>query len=165
VEFSFNDLCELLTVLDQTDVAELNLKSSEFELSIRKGGAELNGKAIALESLAAAPVDRAAERPIQYAVDAPPNQPPASPLSRVDPKWVEITAPMVGTFYRSPTPDESPFVNVGDRISVGQTVCILEAMKLMNELDSDVAGEIVEILVENGEPVEYGQPLIRVNPL
>jgi acetyl-CoA carboxylase biotin carboxyl carrier protein len=163
VEFSFNDLCELLNVLNQTDVAELNLKNSEFELSIRKGStAELNGKAIALESLAPAPTDRVEQA---HHVNDPPPQPSASHLSVVDPKWAEITAPMVGTFYRSPAPDEPPFVNVGDRISVGQTVCILEAMKLMNELDSDVSGEIVEILVENGEPVEYGQPLMRVNPL
>jgi acetyl-CoA carboxylase biotin carboxyl carrier protein len=71
---------------------------------------------------------------------------------------------MVGTFYRSPAPDEGPFVEVGDRIRTGQTVCIIEAMKLMNEIEAEVSGQIVEILVENGEPVEYGQPLMRVNP-
>jgi len=71
---------------------------------------------------------------------------------------------MVGTFYRSPAPDEPPFVDVGDRIRPGQTVCIIEAMKLMNELEAEVSGEIVEILVPNGEPVEYGQVLMRVNP-
>jgi acetyl-CoA carboxylase biotin carboxyl carrier protein len=70
---------------------------------------------------------------------------------------------MVGTFYRSPAPDEPPFVDVGDRIRKGQTVCIIEAMKLMNELEAEVSGEIVEILVQNGEPVEYGQLLMRVN--
>ena len=71
---------------------------------------------------------------------------------------------MVGTFYRSPSPDESPYVNVGDRIRTGQVVCIVEAMKLMNEVESEVSGEIVEILVENAQPVEYGQVLMRVNP-
>jgi acetyl-CoA carboxylase biotin carboxyl carrier protein len=71
---------------------------------------------------------------------------------------------MVGTFYRSPAPDEAPFVNVGDRVRNGQTVCIIEAMKLMNEIEAEVSGEIVEILVENGQPVEFGQPLMRVNP-
>ena len=69
---------------------------------------------------------------------------------------------MVGTFYRSPAPDESPFVDTGDRIKTGQTVCIIEAMKLMNELEAEVSGEIVEILVQNAEPVEFGQPLMRV---
>jgi acetyl-CoA carboxylase biotin carboxyl carrier protein len=71
---------------------------------------------------------------------------------------------MVGTFYRSPAPDEPPFVNVGDRVSTGQTVCIIEAMKLMNELEAEVFGEIVEILVNNSEPVEFGQALMLVRP-
>jgi len=71
---------------------------------------------------------------------------------------------MVGTFYRAPTPDEAPFVSVGDRVKQGQTVCIIEAMKLMNDLEAEVAGEIVEILVENGKPVEFNQPLMRIIP-
>ena len=71
---------------------------------------------------------------------------------------------MVGTFYRAPAPEDSPFVEVGSRINVGQTVCILEAMKLMNELESEVSGEVVEILVDNGTPVEFGQVLMRVKP-
>ena len=71
---------------------------------------------------------------------------------------------MVGTFYRSPAPGEPAFVEVGSRINVGQTVCILEAMKLMNELESEVGGEVVEILVDNGTPVEFGQVLMRVKP-
>ena len=71
---------------------------------------------------------------------------------------------MVGTFYRAPAPGEAPFVEIGDRIRSGQVVCILEAMKLMNELEAEVSGEVVEILVDNGEPVEYGQVLMRVKP-
>ena len=88
--------------------------------------------------------------------------PPAAAAVRGD--LVEITAPMVATFYRSPAPGESSFVELGARISVGQTVCILEAMKLMNELEAEVSGEVVEILVENGTPVEFGQVLMRVKP-
>jgi acetyl-CoA carboxylase biotin carboxyl carrier protein len=79
-------------------------------------------------------------------------------------KWVEISSPMVGTFYRSPAPGEPAFVEVGDRTRIGQTVCIIEAMKLMNEIEAEVSGQIVEILVQNGEPIEYGQPLMRINP-
>jgi acetyl-CoA carboxylase biotin carboxyl carrier protein len=71
---------------------------------------------------------------------------------------------MVGTFYRAPAPDEPPFVAVGDRVQTGQTVCIIEAMKLMNELEAEISGEIIEILVENGQPVEFNQPLMRVLP-
>ena len=88
--------------------------------------------------------------------------PPPVPASRAD--LFELTAPMVGTFYRAPAPEEPAFVELGNRIEVGQTVCILEAMKLMNELESEVSGEVVEILVENGTPVEFGQPLIKVKP-
>jgi acetyl-CoA carboxylase biotin carboxyl carrier protein len=71
---------------------------------------------------------------------------------------------MVGTFYRAASPDEPPFVEVGDRIRKGQTICIIEAMKLMNELEAEIGGEVVEILVQNGEPIEYGQLLLRLNP-
>lgn len=165
MEFSFSDLCELLTVLHQTDVAELTLKSDEFELNIRKGEAirvtspvGSAGNLVVLPT----PTPAVAEPSLPSPPSAAPT--PPAPASVVDPRWVEITAPMVGTFYRSPAPDEPPYVNKGDRISAGQTVCIVEAMKLMNEIEAEVAGEIVDILVENGQPVEYGQPLMRVNP-
>jgi acetyl-CoA carboxylase biotin carboxyl carrier protein len=75
-----------------------------------------------------------------------------------------ITAPMVGTFYRAPAPGEPPFVEVGNRINAGQPVCVLEAMKLMNELEAEVSGEVMEILVDNGTPVEFGQVLMRIKP-
>lgn len=77
---------------------------------------------------------------------------------------VEVASPMVGTFYRAPAPDAPPYVEVGDRVSKGQTLCILEAMKLMNELESEVAGVVREIVVDNAEPVEYGQVLFRIDP-
>lgn len=76
-----------------------------------------------------------------------------------------ITAPMVGTFYRAPAPDEEPYISVGDTILPGQTVCIIEAMKIMNEIQSEVKGRVVEILIENAEPVEYGQPLFILETL
>ena len=93
---------------------------------------------------------------------SPSNAPAVPPPGRSD--LTEITSPMVGTFYRAPSPDDPPFVDIGNRIGVGQTICILEAMKLMNELESEVSGEVAEILVENGTPVEFGQVLMRVKP-
>ena len=96
------------------------------------------------------------------AATTPASPPPAATATRSD--LLEITAPMVGTFYRAPAPGEAPFIEVGNRIEVGQTVCILEAMKLMNELEAEVSGEVVEILVDNGTPVEFGQVLMRVRP-
>ena len=82
-----------------------------------------------------------------------------------EPALLEITSPMVGTFYRAPAPDAPPYVEQGDRVSEGQTVCILEAMKLMNELEAEVAGTVREICVQNGDPVEYGQVLFRIEPV
>ncbi|HKJ02322.1 MAG TPA: acetyl-CoA carboxylase biotin carboxyl carrier protein, partial [Longimicrobiales bacterium] len=86
------------------------------------------------------------------------------PESSKDDGLVDITSPMVGTFYRAPAPDAPPYVEVGSKVSEGQTLCILEAMKLMNELECEVSGTVVEILVENAQPVEYGQVLFRVDP-
>ena len=91
---------------------------------------------------------------------AAPAEAPAADTSGL----VEVTSPMVGTFYRAPAPDADPFVDVGDRVRIGQTLCILEAMKLMNELEAEISGTIKEIAVENAEPVEYGQVLFRVLP-
>lgn len=160
----FNELRELLTVINQTDVAEFTLKSGNFELVVRKGTHNSEQSVVeaspGLRSAAPPPTAVPTLPSVVTPTAAPP--PAASPLATD--RWVDVISPMVGTFYRSPAPDEAPFVEVGDRIRLGQTVCIIEAMKLMNELEAEVAGEIVEILVTNGEPVEYGQVLMRVNP-
>jgi acetyl-CoA carboxylase biotin carboxyl carrier protein len=87
---------------------------------------------------------------------------PAAPAGQNN--WIEVKSPMVGTFYRSPSPEAAPYVEVGTRVSKGQTLCILEAMKLMNELESELTGIVREILVENAQPVEYGQVLFRIEP-
>ena len=116
-------------------------------------------------SLSAPPAAGVAAADRGAALESPVSPPAQSaPPPKSDRRLLEVISPMVGTFYRAPGPDEAPFVEVGDRIQLGQTVCIIEAMKLMNELEAEVAGEIVEILVQNGQPVEYGQVLMRVNP-
>lgn len=165
-----NELRELLTAISQTDIAELTLKSADFELTVRRGfqgqaGGANSSLAVVAPALVASPpsVDAgSATRDMAEVALTPPSQ--SSPPPTSDRRLLEVVSPMVGTFYRSPSPDEPPFVDLGDRIRKGQTVCIIEAMKLMNDLDSEVAGEIVEILVQNGQPVEYGQILMRVNP-
>jgi acetyl-CoA carboxylase biotin carboxyl carrier protein len=86
------------------------------------------------------------------------------PVAKIDKNWVEIKSPMVGTFYRSPAPDEPAFASIGDRLRVGQTVCIIEAMKLMNEIEAESAGQVMEVLVENGQPIEFGQTLMYISP-
>ena len=165
MNLSFNELRELVAALNQSDIAELTLKNPEFELTLRKPSAlrsdvVVSSTAVA-PSLAPAPSPPA---PANWPAPTADSEQASPPLPLLDPSLVEITSPMVGTFYRSPTPDEASFVEVGDRIQAGQTVCIIEAMKLMNELEAEVSGEIVDILVENSEPIEFGQPLMRVRP-
>lgn len=160
---NFKELRELVAVINQTDIAELTLKNAEFELTLRKPSALQPDVVLSAPTSATTAAPAAPVSPV-----APPASVPAEvatpPTPAVDPSLVEITSPMVGTFYRSPAPDEAVFVEVGDRIQTGQTVCIIEAMKLMNELEAEVTGEIVAILVENAEPIEFGQPLMRVKP-
>ena len=150
-------LRELISLLGDSDIQELKLEGDDFRLELRRNLPAAQAPVV----MQAAPAMAAAVAPAPVAA-TPSVAPPAAPAVRGD--LVEITAPMVGTFYRSPAPGEASFVELGARISVGQTVCILEAMKLMNELESEVSGEVVEILVENGTPVEFGQVLMRVKP-
>ncbi|PSO81677.1 MAG: acetyl-CoA carboxylase, biotin carboxyl carrier protein [Cyanobacteria bacterium QS_4_48_99] len=153
----FNQIRELIAAINQTDIAELTLKSEDFELTVRKG-ASIAPKQATEETHGEVASQTAPEPTVTPSA----NEQSASPP--VEQKGVEVTSPMVGTFYRAPAPDEEPFVEVGDRVTTQQTVCIIEAMKLMNEIESEVSGEVTEILVEDGEPVEYGQTLMRIKP-
>ena len=157
------ELHRLLAILAESDIQEFRLEGGDFCLELKRNlGPSLDSitssKTITSEEIGLPLPQRKVETPA-----APPSTPPPAVAgSRSD--LVEVTAPMVGTFYRAPGPEEPPFVEIGSRISDGQTVCILEAMKLMNELESEVSGEVIEILVENGTPVEFGQVLMRVKP-
>jgi len=162
MQLDHDQLHRLLAALEQSDIQEFKLEGDDFRLEVRR-----NLPPVVLApppdtpaiQLAPAPVPAA---PAPSGAPAPSSPPPAAAAVRAD--LVEITAPMVGTFYRAATPGDPPFVELGSRIAIGQPVCILEAMKLMNELEAEVSGEVVEILVENGTPVEYGQVLVRVKP-
>ena len=158
MQLDHDQLHRLLEVLSDSDIQEFRLEGDDFRLEVRR-----NMPTVAVAA-APAPAVVPAPAPLQvsHEATAPSTPPPAVPASRSD--LVDVTAPMVGTFYRAPAPGEAPFVEVGTRIGVGQTICILEAMKLMNELEAEAAGEVVEILVDNGTPVEFGQVLMRVKP-
>lgn len=158
MQLDHDQLHKLLALLGDSDIQELKLEGDDFRLEVRRNLPGLPAQVI--QAPLVAPLPAAAMTPAAAAPSAPP---PAAPAVRSD--LLEITAPMVATFYRAPAPGEDPFVEVGARITSGQTVCILEAMKLMNELESEVSGEVVEILVENGTPVEFGQVLMRVKPV
>ena len=158
MQLNYDQLQHLLALLGESDIQEFKLEGDDFRLEVRRNLPSAAPTTVFHASATPAQVLEAAA-PLPVAPSAPP--PPAA-ASRGD--LLEITAPMVATFYRAAAPGEAPFVEVGARIKVGQTVCILEAMKLMNELESEVGGEVVEILVENGTPVEFGQVLMRVRP-
>jgi acetyl-CoA carboxylase biotin carboxyl carrier protein len=156
MQLDHNQLRELIALLGESDIQELKLEGDDFRLELRRNLPASQPQVV----MQAAPASLPA--PVVAAPATPSVAPPAAPAVRSD--LVEIKAPMVATFYRAPSPGDPAFVELGARINVGQTVCILEAMKLMNELESEVSVEVVEILVENGTPVEFGQVLMRVKP-
>ena len=166
MSLDFQELRELLLAIAKTDITEFTLKSDDFELALRKGSV-LNASEVTFipQALPTTSVDTSTPSNVESTVVTSAVTPEPTTSAPIDQKkWLDITSPMVGTFYRAPAPDDPPFVDIGDRITSGQTVCILEAMKLMNELEAEVSGQIVEILVQNGEPVEFGQVLMRVDP-
>ncbi|MCX8112901.1 MAG: acetyl-CoA carboxylase biotin carboxyl carrier protein [Bacteroidia bacterium] len=154
-------ILELLRFVNKSDLNEVILEEGEFRLTIRRG--------VLGAALPAAPVVQPSSPPIPSA-SSPPSE-PVPEVSKVEtppspPKKLEyIRSPMVGTFYRRPGPDKEPYVKVGDIVRPGQVVCIIEAMKLFNEIQSEISGKVVRILVEDAQPVEYDQPLFEIEPL
>ncbi len=151
-----DQLNQLLDKLAESDIQEFRLEGDDFRLEVRRN-LPVMATAPQMVPVAAAPAPE-----VKTQSESSSAAPPAAAGTRSD--LVDVTAPMVGTFYRAPAPGEPAFVEIGNRISAGQTICILEAMKLMNELEAELSGEIVEILVDNGTPVEFGQVLMRVKP-
>ncbi|MBF2057058.1 MAG: acetyl-CoA carboxylase biotin carboxyl carrier protein [Cyanobacterium sp. T60_A2020_053] len=156
----FKQLQEFITAIATTDITELTIKEGDFELIINKS----KGEVILPANYSPAPLPPTIATPAVIETPTPAPVEPEKPTNgnqRGD-NWKEITSPMVGTFYRASAPADAPFVEVGDKVAVGGVVCIIEAMKLMNEIEAEFNGQIVEIAVENGEPVEYGQTLFWI---
>jgi acetyl-CoA carboxylase biotin carboxyl carrier protein len=162
MQLDHDQLRELLALLGESDIQEFSLEGDDFRLEVRRNLPAAAPPVTVLQAPAAAPAPLPPAQAAQSSASAPSPPPPPAPAARSD--LQAITAPMVGTFYRSPSPGDPPFVEVGSRITAGQPICILEAMKLMNELEAELGGEVVEILVENGTPVEFGQVLMRIKP-
>lgn len=159
-------LRRLAKIFDESTATDLRIEEEgiKIRLSKRESTTFVHASHPTGMHFAPAPV-QAAPAPAAAAADvAPAASAPAAAAAAEEVSGHTVTAMMVGTFYRSPSPDADPFVRVGDHISVGQTLCIIEAMKLMNNIESDVAGTVVKVLVENGQPVEYGQPLFVIRP-
>ena len=163
MKLDHDDLNRLIEKISTSDIQEFSLEGEDFKLEIKRNLFDQNQTTNNLVSNTS--FDRqiisnqkSTDENISIATES--ETPQVPPPGRSD--LTEITSPMVGTFYRAAAPGEDPFVELGANIKVGQTICILEAMKLMNEIESEFNAEIVEILVENGTPVEFGQVLMRV---
>ena len=150
-------LKKLIDLVQESGIGELEITEGEERVRIARGGA-VSVTPLAAATLPAAAVPAGTAAPAAGA--APPGPAAAEPVQ----EGHIIKSPMVGTFYRAPSPDGKPFVDVGATVKAGETVCVIEAMKLMNEIESDAAGVVKAILVENGQPVEYGQPLFKIAP-
>ena len=163
MKLDHDDLDRLIEKISTSDIQEFSLEGEDFKLEIKRNVFDQNqviNNLVSNNSFDKQTIANQKNINDNIPVVNEPEVPQVAPPGRSD--LTEITSPMVGTFYRAAAPGEEPFVEVGNNVKVGQTICILEAMKLMNEIESEFNAEIVEILVENGTPVEFGQVLMRV---
>lgn len=151
---NFKEIKELINILDNSNLAEISIEDKGTTINLKKEKEIVTQQISAPQQMVAPTVTAEPVQVNAASVD--------TPTTEADASLKTITAPMVGTFYKSPSPEESAYVQIGDQVTPDTTVCILEAMKLFNEIQAEVAGEIVEILVEDGQMVEYGQALFKV---
>ena len=152
---------DLVKIINKTNISEISIEEADFKITIKQKEDKVETTAVA-----AAPVYLpAAPAPAVAIAAAPaPAATPAAPAAEPAANTITIKSPMIGTFYRSSSPDKPAFVSIGDDVEPGKVVCIVEAMKLFNEIESEVKGKIVKVLVEDASPVEYDQPLFLVEP-
>lgn len=155
-----SEIKELIELVDKSTLHELEIENEGSRISIRKAFAPVMAQPMVMSPSAGLNMPEVTVSEVSTSGSAGDNAVAAPDTSHLH----TIVSPMVGTFYRSSSPDANPFVNIGDKVGDKTTVCIIEAMKLMNELEAEVKGSIVDILVENGQLVEYGQPLFLVKP-
>jgi acetyl-CoA carboxylase biotin carboxyl carrier protein len=149
---NIKEIKEMINLMNENGLSELEIEKDNMRIKLKKtaSGMEASGP-IVIERERTMPLDA--------------KETPESSTEKETQKTVEIKAPMVGTFYRAPSPESAPYVDIGQVIEPGQVICIIEAMKLMNEIKSEIKGKLIEILVENTEPVEFGQPMFLIEPL
>ncbi|GAB4371981.1 MAG: hypothetical protein Kow0042_15060 [Calditrichia bacterium] len=163
---NFQEIKQLIKVVERSDISELEIVEDNQKIRISKNSSYLppkttNSHILPNQTVNIAELKTPIASPAETVVEIPPGPAPEAAPKPSD-NIVEARSPMVGTFYRAPAPDADPYVEIGDRVRVGQTLCIIEAMKLMNEIQSEVSGTIVKILVENAQPVEYDQVLFLI---
>jgi acetyl-CoA carboxylase biotin carboxyl carrier protein len=161
------EIQSLIKFVSKSGVNEVSIEQGDFKITIKTDhGPQEQQYIVQAPAIQQAPVQMppAATAPAAAPQAAPSGDAPAAPAADDNANLVEIKSPMIGTFYRKPSPDKDPFVNVGDTIAVGDVICVVEAMKLFNEIESEVAGKIVKVLVDDTSPIEYDQPLFLVDP-
>lgn len=158
------EIQDLIKFVAKSGVSEVELETKGVKIVIKTGKTEMVMAAPmqAIPQMAAMPQQVAVQQPVAPAAPAEMSKPAAA--SADDSKYITVKSPMIGTFYRRPSPDKPLFVNVGDDIKPGSVLCVIEAMKLFNEIESEVSGKIVKVLVDDASPVEYDQPLFLVDP-
>ena len=156
------EIRDLIDFLAGSGLEEVNIETEEFKIKVKRSNDTHVIEKASAPVMAAAPV-AVSPAPAPVAVTASAPAPAAAPKPAGS-NYIEVKSPMIGTFYAATNPESPNFVNIGDKISAGDTVCIIEAMKLFNEIESEVSGTIVKVLVENSQPVEYDQPLFLVDP-
>ena len=152
---NIKEIKEMINVMKEHDISEFEMEKDGFKIKLKKGGSV----AVSPEAIMMPP------QTVQQVVPAPggmADHKGAEPAAAHDPTIEVVKSPMVGTFYKAPAPDADPFVTIGQTVKTGDTLCIIEAMKLMNEIKVELAGRVVEILVENGQAVEFDQPLFKI---
>ncbi len=165
----FKQIQELIKTVKQSSISELTIEEGEFKITIKQ---EFASTAVAMPAMPVQAIAAPVAMPVAPAAIAAPvaaSAPAATAASApaaesASGNTITIKSPMIGTFYRSPSPEKGPFVNVGDDIKAGQVLCIIEAMKLFNEIESEYSGKIVKVLIDDSSPVEYDQPLFLVEP-
>ena len=158
---NFKQIQQLIKFVSKTDVAEVNIENNNFKINI-KGSKSLTNEIT--QQVVQQPIQHLPQPPV---VQPSPVEPPKSDVQKdslPSDNYLTVKSPIIGTFYRKPSPDKDVFVNVGDTIKEGDTLCVIEAMKLFNEIESDYSGKIVKILVEDASPVEFDQPLFLIEP-
>jgi len=158
------DIQELIDFISKSDLDEVNIETDDFKISVKRNTTQAIQQVVSTPSIATTPaIVETAPQSLKTNSDKTPEA-QTSTSQEEEKEYLEVKSPMIGTFYRSPNPESPAFVNVGDTIQAGQVVCIVEAMKLFNEIESEVSGKVVKVLVENSSPVEYDQPLFLVEP-
>ena len=165
------EIQELIKFVAKSGVSEVDLEMGEMKISIKtppkkgKGQIETVVQQIPVAAAPAIAPVTVQTSPVVATVPEVAVETPVASSDTDDSKYITIKSPMIGTFYRKPSPDKDPFVNVGDEVNIGTVVCVVEAMKLFNEIESEVSGKIVKILVDDSSPVEFDQPLFLVEPV